>query len=192
MAGKKAAEEPAAEPVKKKSKLRMIIMALLVIGVVGGAGAGAGVYFLGGSEHAGAHEPERPKLVPREDADEGEVAAAMRSGRRPDPRLFKASYVALEDNFTVNLAGSGAYVQIGIALSTFYDERVVTAIETHKVAIRSTILMTLANQDPVTVNTPAGRLALQRSLRDAINHSLEQREGFGGIDEVHFTSFVTQ
>lgn len=191
MAAKKSTED-AAPIVKKKGKLRMVIIALLGVGVVGGAGAGTGLYFLGDPERAGPHEPERPKLVPRDDADETEVAAALRSGRRPDPRLFKASYVALDENFTVNMASSGAYVQVGIALSTFYDESVVEAIEAHKVAIRSTILMTLANQDPVAVNTPAGRLGLQRSIRDAINQTLEQREGFGGIDEVHFTSFVTQ
>ena len=36
------------------------------------------------------------------------------------------------------------------------------------------------------------REALAVALRDAINMKLEALEGFGGVEEVHFTSFVLQ
>ena len=35
-----------------------------------------------------------------------------------------------------------------------------------------------------------GRLRLANALRDVINTKLEALENFGGIEEVHFTSFV--
>ncbi|MEQ1508934.1 MAG: flagellar basal body-associated FliL family protein [Sphingopyxis sp.] len=188
-----AAEETENEKKKpKKGKLRLVILLIIGIAVVASGGAAAAYYFLG---TAGAHhpaEPERPKLVPRDDADEDAVAAAMRSGRHPDPRLFQSTYVELGDNFTANMAGSNSYVQVGVALSTYYDSRVIESIETHKVAIRSAILMTLTNQDPLSVNTPAGRSKIKHDLTQAINAVLVEREGFGGIDDVHFTSFVTQ
>jgi len=37
-----------------------------------------------------------------------------------------------------------------------------------------------------------GREGLAGALRDAINAKLEALEGFGGVEEVHFTSFVLQ
>ncbi len=182
--------------------MRLVIIALLGTLVLGGAGFGAMVYFgvgadalayfgIGGAAH-GEPEVDLPKLVVREGADDVAVERGLRSGARPDPRLFSASYVTIADPFTVNMGNTGSYVQVGIALSTFYDERVLAAIETHKLAIRSTVLMTLAELDPITVSSAAGRHDMQIRLKDEINRTLQQREGFGGIDEVHFTSFVTQ
>ena len=37
-----------------------------------------------------------------------------------------------------------------------------------------------------------GREALARALADGVNVKLMQLEDFGGIEEVHFTSFVLQ
>ena len=37
-----------------------------------------------------------------------------------------------------------------------------------------------------------GRDAIALRMRDAINAKLEQLEGFGGIEGVHFTSFILQ
>ena len=38
----------------------------------------------------------------------------------------------------------------------------------------------------------SGKEALRQELKNAINNALTIREGFGGIDDVYFTSFVTQ
>ena len=59
-------------------------------------------------------------------------------------------------------------------------------------AIRSTILMVLSQQDSFTISTPEGKLKLQQELKGAINATLKQRTGFGGIDNVYFTSLVVQ
>ena len=37
-----------------------------------------------------------------------------------------------------------------------------------------------------------GRQALLDQLRDVMNAKLEELEGFGGVEGVHFTSFVVQ
>jgi flagellar FliL protein len=65
-------------------------------------------------------------------------------------------------------------------------------VQKHDMAIRSAILMTLTEQDPAVVTTVRGKQALKIALRNAINGVLTNREGFGGIDEVYFTSFVSQ
>ena len=58
--------------------------------------------------------------------------------------------------------------------------------------IRSAILMVLSQQDSFTISTPEGKLKLQKDLKQAINDVLRQRTGFGGIDNVYFTSMVVQ
>ena len=38
----------------------------------------------------------------------------------------------------------------------------------------------------------AGKEKLQQRLTKAINEALEEREGFGGVDNVYFRSFIVQ
>ena len=54
------------------------------------------------------------------------------------------------------------------------------------------IILALSEADPVEITTLSGKEALKNALKDAINRVLTNREGFGGIDDVYFTSFVTQ
>jgi flagellar FliL protein len=60
------------------------------------------------------------------------------------------------------------------------------------VPIRSAVLMVLAEQDPAMLSTSQGKQMLQRRLSGAINGVLREKEGFGGIDNVYFTSLVIQ
>lgn len=183
------------KPKKKGGKLKSVLLAVVGLVVVGGGSAGGALYFLGGNAHGTESEdPNRPRLVPRENADSDEVAAAMRAAQRGriDPEVFKATYIPLTDQFTSNLRGGGAYVQMGLALLTYYDEKVAANIETHKLAIRSTVLMTLAEQDPVEITTSQGKDRLRVELARRINETLEEREGFGGVNGVYFTNLLVQ
>jgi flagellar FliL protein len=42
------------------------------------------------------------------------------------------------------------------------------------------------------ITTPEGKKELQGKLKDAINEVLVKRSGFGGVDDVYFTSFIIQ
>jgi flagellar FliL protein len=196
--------ETAAEAPKKKKggKLKKIVVILVLLIVVGGGGAVGGLYAMtgsvfGGGGHTKAEEdPNQPQLVVREGVSESAVDEARVRARRPnaspDPRVFQATYVPLEGNFTSNLQGGDAFVQIGLGVSTYYGEPLTERIRTHDMAIRSAILLTLSEQNPVIITTLEGKQRLKQDLRNAINNVLTNREGFGGIDDVYFTSFVTQ
>ncbi len=193
MTDKKSDDTPTA---KKKGGLKRLLVAGCALLAVGGGSAAAAVWYTGALHGSGAvaEEEDLPQLVAREDADEDAVEAARGPARtgRPDPRLFQLSYIPIEDSFTSNLAGGTAFVQLGLSLSTFYDESVTQAVEHHKLAIRSAVLVTLSEQDAQALATTAGKDALRATLTRRINQVLREREGFGGIADVQFTAFVMQ
>ncbi len=203
------AKDPIPTEGKKKSSLKKIIMISLGGIVLLGGGAGAGMYFGGAFEpHAEEkkEDPHRPKLVEKSDepakaGGEGEDAKpAPRVGTvyvendktKVDPRKFEAGYLQLPENFTSNLANGDGFVQAGLSVSTYYDDKVFANVKRHMVPIRSAVLMVLAVQDGVLLSTPEGKMRLQKDLTDAINKVLRDKEGFGGIDNVYFSNLVIQ
>jgi flagellar protein FliL len=178
---------------KKKGGMKKILIIFVLLLVVGGGGIGAGLYASGNLGGA-AGDPNMPKLVVRDGIDSARASEAMVKARtgRPDPRVFQPTYYPVQGNFTSNLRGGDSFVQIGIGVSTFYDQRVTDRLQAHDMAVRSAIILTLSEQDPVEISTVQGKEALKESLKNAINGVLTNREGFGGIEDVYFTSFVTQ
>ncbi len=207
---KKEPETATDSPAKPKGRAKKFMMIGVATTVLLGAGVGAGLYAsdqLFPSPHAAKEDPNQPKLVERSDeaeapAAEGEegAATALKVGTvavkddkaRVDPKKFEITYFAIEQAFTANLADGSGFVQMGLSLSTYYDGKVIGNIQRQIVPIRSAVLMILSEQDPSVVSTPAGKQMLQRQLTKAINGVLRQKEGFGGIDNVYFTSLVIQ
>jgi len=185
---------PAEDAPKKKKKGFGRLLMLLSLGVVlGGGGLGAALYASGWLASGGAHV-DQPHLVPRDDAGSEAVAAATEKAKsgKADPHVFQASYHEMDKPFTSNLRGGQAFVQIGVGMSTYYDKRVLERLKKHDMAVRSAILMTLSEQDPLVLASGDGKEKLRQSLKKAVNDVLTIKEGFGGIEEVFFTSFVTQ
>ena len=59
-------------------------------------------------------------------------------------------------------------------------------------ALRSEVLGTIGTFTVDDVEGKPGRDDLANKIQDAINLKLEDLEGFGGVEGVHFTSFVLQ
>ena len=198
-----SAAAPTAEAPKKKGKMKGILMMLMMAIVFAGGGVGAGMY-AAGAGLAGEHEkaveedPNAPKLVVKEGLEEGGHAEkktlplGIETDQSPDPTKYKATYYTFEQPFTANLRDSDGFTQIGLGASTFYDQKVLDNLKDNEMPIRSAILMVMSQQDSFTISTPEGKLTLQKQLKDAINDVLKQRTGFGGIDNVYFTSMVVQ
>jgi flagellar FliL protein len=189
MATVAAAAPEAAAPKKKKGKKLILILALLILV---GAGAGAGVYFSGllGPSHEEGAEPARdlPKLLAKGSkpkSEEPEKASA-------EAPKYESSYFQIEKEFTSNLKDSSHLIQIGLAVSTPYDEKVIAHLKGHELAVRSAVLMALTETDEETIFTAEGKKDLQNRLVKAINGVLKEKEGFGGVGNVYFTNFIVQ
>ena len=183
-----------AKPAKKGGKMKKILMigggALLLLGGGGAAGMYAGGK-LGGSDHGKPEDPNKPKLVLKEGQTAPVSAGGHGSDAGPvDAERYKATYFPLEQTFTSNLVDTNGFAQIGVGVSTLYDQKVLDNLKEHEMPVRSAILMTLADQEAEVLSTPEGKKMLQKKLKVAINDVLKEKSGFGGIDDVYFTSFI--
>ena len=113
----------------------------------------------------------------------------------PQPRnvsAYQATYFQMPGPYTANLAETDSMVQIALAVSTYYDGRVIDAVKAHDLAIRSEILMLLSQQHEEELITPKGKESLQKKLAAVINRILKEKTGYSGVDNVYFTNFVIQ
>lgn len=176
-------------------KLALGVVLLLGVGAGGAYGAFA-MGLIGGVE--GHAEPDQPKLVLKGEHDpyapaakgshgEAEVLVYGEGGSK-----YRTAYYSFEDSFTSNLADSPGLVQVELAVSTRRDGRVLQWVKNHELAIRSAILAQLAATTEAEVYGIEGKKRLGQRLTTAINAVLEENEGFGGIDAVHFRGFLVQ
>jgi flagellar FliL protein len=186
-----------AAPKKKKGKKLILIIAALVLI---GAGVGAALFFtgmIGGTKEEHKPEKEMPKLLPKgskpkaAEGEEGGHGGAKESSAEGGPK-YESSYFQMEKEFTSNLKESSHLIQIGLAVSTPYDEKVTEALKAHELAIRSAVLMAINDTDEEAIFTPQGKKDLQDRLVKAINAVLKEKEGFGGVSNVYFTNFIVQ
>lgn len=101
-------------------------------------------------------------------------------------------YVELDNAFTSNLADTGRYLQLRIAVSSTGGTPVTAALTQHKLAIVSAVLAVLGEAGEADVADRAAKTKLRASIRNAINDVLSRKAHVGGIDEVFFTSLVVQ
>ena len=124
--------------------------------------------------------------------DEESIDPQKVSKETPANETFVTSYYTFADNFTTNLNKSKQFLQISVGVSTQYDETVIENVEKHQMALRSEVLGVIGTYSVDDIDGKIGRDNLANSIKDAINVKLEDLEGFGGVEGVHFTSFVLQ
>ena len=194
---------------KKRGKMKKMIVMVGGVLVLLGAGVGGGLYAasagLIGHQHAAAAEaPNLPKLVKKghgkkASATEGDkssgndgITQTSHGAGDTSGEAYETTYYQMDKEFTANLRDSPHFVQVGLALSTNYDERVIENVKNNEIPVRSAILMALSDADENAVFTEEGKRALADRLKRSVNDVLIQKEGFGGIGNVYFTNFVVQ
>ena len=164
-----------------------------------GAGLGAGFFMFSSNQPDPSEEIEQiierkmveaeEKKVADEKADEGETKVAKET---PEIDTFMTTYFEFPGTFTTNLMNSRKFLQVGLGVSTQYDDTVMENVEAHQLGLRSEILNTISEFPEADIQGKAGRKQLAKALTESINQKLIALEDFGGVQEVHFTSFVLQ
>ena len=160
-------------------------------------GVAAGWLIFGSSQPDPSEEIEEiiERKMQEREAAELEVdnsTPQKQSKDAPVEEVFETIYHEFPGTFTTNLSGSRKMLQVGIGVSTQYDDTVMMNVEAHQLALRSVILGVISDFTEDDVKGATGREKLAGALRDTINMKLEALENFGGVEEVHFTSFVLQ
>ena len=192
------ADEENNEPKKKGFILRILIFVVAGLVLIG-AGLGGGYILFGGSQPDPSDEIESiiEKKMAEADAErQAEEEAALNNEKvvkeTPEIETFVTTYFEFPGDFTTNLRESRKFLQVGLGVSTQYDDEVISNVEDHQLALRSEILNVMSEFSEEDIQGKQGREALARALADGVNAKLMQLEDFGGIEEVHFTSFVLQ
>ena len=202
---------------EKKSPVKLILM--IVGGIVLlGSGLGLGI-FIGGGESSDPsteisqiiEKKENPALSEenKKNEEEEEVAAECAEEEKdaegncpvgpkkipkitPEEEIFATTYYEFPGNFTTNLKESKKFLQISLGVSTQYDDQVMANVDSHQLALRSEILTIMSTFSTEDISGREGKQKLADSLKNGINDVLMKVEGFGGVENVHFTSFVLQ
>ena len=186
------------EPKKKSGILKILGFAFGGLFLVG-AGLGAGFFMFGSTQPDPSEEIEQiierkmveaeEKKEADEEAEEGETKVAKET---PEIDTFMTTYFEFPGTFTTNLMNSRRFLQVGLGVSTQYDDTVMENVEAHQLALRSEILNAISEFSESDIAGKNGREQLAKALTDAINNKLLALEDFGGVTEVHYTSFVLQ
>ena len=192
------AEEENNEPKKRGGLVKILLFVFGGIALIG-IGLGVGFVLFGGAQSDPSEEIEQiierkmeeadAKKIAEEEAEKGDGKVAKET---PEVETFVTTYFEFPGTFTTNLLNSRKFLQVGLGVSTQYDDTVMGNVEGHQLALRSEILNTMSEFSEDDIQGKTGREALAIALRDSINLKLVDLEDFGGIQEVHFTSFVLQ
>jgi flagellar FliL protein len=184
------------KPKKSKGLMFKLILGLVLVGAGGGGAYALLASGMFGEAHA--KEDDRPRLVRKGEEDPYAPVAAKGEEEAAEPihgaggSEYRIAYYSFPEEFTSNLRDSDGMVQLSLAASTRYDGRVLMWLDEHQLAIRSRLLVEIADTAEADVLSPQGKAKLQKRLTAAINDVLETNEGFGGVDNVHFRSFIVQ
>lgn len=201
---------------EKKSPIKLILM---IVGGIVLLGAGLGIGILMGGGESSDPSTEISQIIEKKENPEAseknteeeieEVAAECAEEEKdeegncpvgpkkipkitPEEDIFATTYYEFPGNFTTNLKESKKFLQISLGVSTQYDEQVMANVDSHQLALRSEILTIMSTFSPADIAGREGKQKLADSLKEGINNTLVKVEGFGGVENVHFTSFVLQ
>ena len=188
-----------AEEEKEEKKSNKMLP--IIIGAVGGivlllAGLALGFFLF--SSPAADPSAEVDEIIEKntESEEEGEEDDNSTPDKialdTPENQVFLTTYYEFPGSFTTNLMNSRKFLQISVGVSTQYDEEVMVNVESHQLALRGIILGVMSEYTENDVAGREGKQILADAIKDALNIFLEEKEGFGGVEGIHFTSFVLQ
>ncbi len=196
-----------AEPKAKKPIVMIVggivVLLLLVVGAVVGTLFATGFFkpkptltaeqmLEGDSQGAAAADGHGDPHKADGKKDGKDAAHTKLTKKSPELTRFDYSYMQLERDFLVNLAGSRKVMSVQVAIMTRYDQRVIDNVKKHEFALRSVIMDVMRQTVDSDLNKPEFRKELAVQIRDVMNTLLEKYEDFGGIEDVYFTSFIVQ
>ena len=188
--------------VEKKPRSGFLKYLLFLLGgiVFAGIGFGGGYYMFAIEQRSPADEIEL--IIEQKLRESGQLPVGEQDLAVSETGVTKiapgsdnqyiTTYFEFPEKFTTNLVDSEKFLQLGLSVSTQYDNSVIENIMTHSQALRSEVLSVMGGFSVADVQTKSGRDILTETIMEAMNARLIMLEGFGGIEGVYFSSFIIQ
>lgn len=174
----------------KKSPVKLIIIAAVAAVLLSGLAVTTTLLFLGGDDSPEATqtaqnneaEKETTKTAENEEGEEGEQAAAG------SPQFFP-----IRPAFVVNIPSKGRirFLQIQVDIMS-RDDDVIEEVETFAPLIKNELVTLFSNQTYEGVISPEGKERLRKEALARVQKVMQEQAGVTGIEQILFTSFVTQ
>lgn len=164
MNAKTTPPNPADAAPPKRGKLKLLLGAIALLAIGGGGTAGAmHLGYIGETGASGG--PDVPELVLKGSEDsylpEGDSKDQNATVDGEGGSKYRTVYYNFEEGFTSNLKDSSGLVQVSLAASTRHDGRVLQWLDRHELAVRSAMLVELADTSEDDAYSVAGKARLQ-------------------------------
>lgn len=188
--------------IEKKPRSGFLKYLLFLLGgiVFAGIGFGGGYYMFAIEQRSPADEIEL--IIEQKLRESGQLPVGEQDLAVSETGVTKiapgsdnqyiTTYFEFPEKFTTNLVDLEKFLQLGLSVSTQYDNSVIENITTHSQALRSEVLSVMGGFSVADVQTKSGRDILTETIMEAMNARLIMLEGFGGIEGVYFSSFIIQ
>jgi len=169
-------------------QMKLVIVGALAL-FVALVGAQVAAPLINKALDAAPHAAADDEALEGEDAPEEEIVLAAAEPEHLDPAI----YVSLDPPFVVSFQAPDGqhYLQLTLQAMT-RTKKVIEAVQTHSPAIRNSFLLLLSSFDINTLDTVEGKQKLRAEMLQAANEILAQNRAPGEIEELYFTSLVTQ
>lgn len=171
------------EEKKGLSTVKIVVLAVVFASLVSGGMVGLSMYLMGGNDS---------KQVAPTEGEEGEGEDESED-EEAEEDLKPAQYHPMDPKFVVSFSDQrvARFMQFTLKIMT-RDDEVIKQIDTHKPAIRSSLLLLLDSQQAEVMKTREGKEALLIQITDDMNNSLETMAGITGVEAAYFDSFLIQ
>lgn len=183
---------------KKGGKLKLILIIVLSVVLLIGAGLGAAWYFLGGKlpGMAAAEQVDEgydDEDVMEEDEDEPPVKKRRKKKRKKRHAGGPPLYAELDPDFVISFKDQrmARFMQLRLKVMS-HDQAVIDAVEQYKPVLRNNLLLLFSAQKFEEIVTREGKEKLLQEAMDEINRTLDEEADSDGVEAVYFTSFVAQ
>lgn len=132
---------------------------------------------------------QRDGVAGRLEADAGRATTDTPAPPAAPVRQAQPLYYTFDPDIVINIKDTDAIIDAGVSLST-HDPATKDALKNDDPALRSAILMALADMPQDTAMSDAGKAQMLARIVTAVNGQLQSDGYRGKVDGAYFTSFV--
>jgi flagellar protein FliL len=192
-----ASQEDVAADALKKKPLKLIMLVSAGVILIGSLAVTTSIIFLSDDSDAptqAASDDTEPDEAPQDDIANNEAGTEAEEEEEGEPKeVGSPQFFPIRPAFVVNIPSKGRirFLQIQVDIMS-RDDDVIDDIETYAPLIKNELVSLFSNQTYEGVVSPEGKERLRKEALKRVQKVMSEQAGVDGIEQILFTSFVTQ